>query len=171
MRACRFSSWRPVIAIVSLAVIRCYGSTIGAVTWGPSDSGLRLGITGDGTEKNAQLAVILENLGASMQVLLLEATGTVFQLQALGENGKRRRLSEDSPLFLVPNLQSHIAFEAKSEKLEPGATRKIIFPAEIIFLLGKEGGSKVTLDTILSRGNGLVAHFEVNETSLRMAHI
>jgi hypothetical protein len=150
----------------------CSGRTclaVEPVTWGIPAGGVRLGIAIHGDQSNSQLKIVLENVGTSKQKVLLEAGGgTVFQIEAIEQDGKRHILHEDNPLFLVPNFQFQMLVPS-TETLGSGATSDVMFPTTKFFYWGKD--RRATLGTILSQRGSLVVVFEVNEKWLKMARL
>ena len=111
------------------------GSCLAAepINCGVSAGGLRLGIAVNENQPNPQLEIVLKNVSASKQALLLEAGGgAVFQVEATEQDGKRHSLDADNPLFLVPNFQYQMLVP-KTKTLEPGATSNVVLPLKKFF--------------------------------------
>jgi hypothetical protein len=166
----RSDMWRSCLTLAGLAIAG--GSAclaVEPVTWGVPENGVRIAIAVTGNQANSQLKIIIENVGASRQTLLLEAGGgTVFQLESTEQDGIKHTLLEDTPFLFVPNLQSQMLGH-RTETLEAGATNEVVLPLKKFFRWAKV--DKITLDTILRRGGNLVVLYEVDAKWLRSASL
>lgn len=133
-----------------------------SITWGPSDAGLRLGVT----TETANLRLVLNNIGStSLTVFVAMNSGTgigyLFQFTADAVDGTQYKIWDMRPESIAPVAGLLIP---QTVSLAPGATREFVFPLKHLVYMSK--GRNISLDSLLQQGYTLHASLEVQQKNL-----
>jgi hypothetical protein len=136
------------------------------ITWSPADAGLRLGLKTEQSRINANLRVVLNNVGPSnLSVFVAMKSGNgacyLFQFTAIAADGRRLSISNLSPESCQPSA-GLVLPEVIS--LAPGATREFAFLLKHLVYMTK--GRDITLDSLLRQGYAISASLKIRQKDL-----